>query len=196
THLVQLRHGAGTLTALTDDLFLRNARLGRLDHAELALRLARVPGEAAPVWIVAAERWPGLWAQARAHAWPALVAGAVLLAAWLWRASRRFGPVRPDPPAERRRWMEHLEAAGRFHWRDDGGATLLAAARGALLRELEIRHPAWAQLPAEARLARLADLSGLAPAAVRDALAPGGAPGGEADFVARVARLERIRRSL
>jgi hypothetical protein len=92
--------------------------------------------------------------------------------------------------------MEHVEAVGRFHWRDDRGRVLLAGVRGSLLRELERRRPDWARLEADGRARRLAAATGLAPERVAHALAPEAAPRSEAAFVSLVADLERIRASL
>lgn len=195
THLLSARHGRGRITALTDDLFLRSEHIGRADHAEFALRLVRVGDRHGPVWIVYSEAWPGLLTRLRDDGWPVLVAAAALLLTWLWRIVPRFGPLRPDPPPERRRWIEHLDAVGRFHWRDDGGRPLLAAVREAVVRRIASRDPAWLRLPAAERAARVADAAGLAPAAALRALEADPARLDEAGFVAVVADLEAIRRT-
>jgi hypothetical protein len=194
-HLLHTAHGRGRVTALTDELFLRSDRIDRLDHAEFALRLVRMGDRHGPVWIVHSQAWPGLLARLRHDGWPALVAAVALLLAWLWRTVPRFGPLRPDPPAERRRWIEHLDAVGHFHWRDDGARTLLAAVREAVARRIASRHPAWARLPLPERAARVATAAGLAPGAVLRALEADPAELDEAGFVAVVADLEAIRRT-
>ncbi len=195
-HLILLRHGAGRLIALTDDLFLRNDSVGEADHAELVVRLARLAGPDAPVWIAVGESWPGLWRRAAAHAAPALLALALALTAWIWRAARRFGPLYPAPELARRRWMEHLDAVGRFHWRADRGHSLLAATRSSVLRALGRRRPAFARLAPPARNQALARLTGLTAHKVSLALDAEFQPAGEAAFVTAVARLERIRSQL
>jgi hypothetical protein len=195
-HLLRTPHGRGTITALTDDLFLRNEHLGKADHGELAVRLARMGNAPGPVWIVVSEDWPGVFAALRRHAAPALASAALLLLAWLARAVRRFGPLRPGPAPERRRWIEHLEAVGRFHWRDDRGRVLLDGVRGSLLRELELQRPEWTALAPEERARRIARAAGLAPEQVAWALDPAAGANGEAAFVATVGDLERIRAAL
>ena len=195
-HMILLRHGAGRVAALTDDFFLRNAYLDDADHAELAVRMARLAGPGAPVWIVISERWPGLWSRALRHAAPALLALAVFLAAWIWRAARRFGPLLPPPELARRRWMEHLEAVGSFHWRADRGRTLLAATRASVQRAVERRHPSTGRLATPERSRALARLTGLDAHQVSLALDEHFVPAGEAAFVTAVARLERIRARL
>jgi hypothetical protein len=193
-HLLVVEHGEGLVTALTDDWLLRNAHVGEADHAELLTRLARQGGRAGPVWVVTSTRWPGLWSQAVRHALPALVSGGVLLLFWAWLASRRFGPLQPEPPPERRRWFEHLEAAGRYHWRRDRGRALLASTRECVLRELARRRPELARLDAPRREARLAELAALRDDEVARAL--GGWPRRPDEFTTAIAQLERIRASL
>ncbi len=194
-HLITLALGRGLLTAVTDSGFLENARVGLLDHAELLVRLVRLEGRRGPVWIVTSERWPGVLQQLRRHALPILISGALWLAFWLWRASRRHGPLEPEPLPARRRWMEHLEAAGRYHWRSDRAQLLLRANRAALARALERAHPGWARLSPAQRNARVAAALGLPPAAVAAALEPREARD-EARFVETLRSIERIRRSL
>ncbi len=196
THLLTIAHGAGRITAATDDYFLSNDFAGDLDHAELAVRLARMGGRSGPVWIVFSEEWPGLWSQARKYATPVMLSLALLIAAWLWRASLRFGPLRPAPSGERRRWMEHLEAVGRYHWRHDRGRTLVEAARASVAGSLTRRRPGWARLPIRDRARHLSELTGLTTLQAAAALDASVYPREENHFATTIARLERIRKAL
>lgn len=193
-HALTLAHGAGSLTALTDDWLLRNDRLGDADHAELLVRLAGLNGRDGPVWVVVSARWPGLWSQATKYAAPVLTSLALLLAAWLWRQSRRFGPLAPDALPERRRWIEHLDAAGRYYWRQDRGLALLRATRERVMRDLTRRRPQLAGLAPLQRDQRIAEHAGLRLAEVQRAFAQG--PARPEEFSATIANLERIRASL
>jgi hypothetical protein len=195
-HIAQVDLAGGRVTALTDDHFARNARIGERDHAELWVRLIGPASEGAPVWIVISERWLGLLSQVWKHAAPAALSAACLLAAWLWHAARRFGPIRPDALPERRRWIEHLEAVGRFHWRRDRARELVGAARNGLHKALARSHPAWARLAEAERNEQIGLLSGLPADQVEAALAPERIPAGEADVIRTIARIERIRASL
>ncbi len=161
THLLQAPVLQGTLTALTDDLFMTNYTIAEHDHAELMYRLARTDGRTGPVWIVFAEEWPGPWQLLWENGWAVVVALAFLISSWIWMRSRRFGPLLPDPPRDRRSLMEHIEASGRFHWRHAGARMLADASRGALMERVRLRHPGWLALsPAELakRLGESADV--------------------------------------
>ncbi len=195
THLLQIPLGSGYLTALTDDYILTNDQVASYDHAELVYRLARLGGRAGPAWFVITEDWPDPWALLVNHAWMVVVSLCVVVMAWVWFASRRYGPLLPDDPLERRRLMEHIEASGRFHWRHKGAHALHEAARGALLEVVRARHPAWIELQPRELHERLARLSGIPRERIDDALAFRVDPQPER-FARCISTLEKIRRSL
>ncbi len=194
-HLVDLHRGEGTLVAVTDDLFMRNDWLAEADNAEFLVRMLRL--HAAPdgrVWIYYGEEWPGFLELLWQRGWPLLVGLAALLALWLWRAGARFGPLALPAPLARRRWLEHLEAVGRFHWRGDRARALLLATRAAVLEHVRTRHPAWSRLPEAERAERIARACGLDAAAVGSALQ--GSARRAREFVAAISVLERVRATL
>jgi len=160
TRLAALRHGAGSVLVATSLDFMRNALIGELDHAELAWALAG-RGAAHEILVLGPLEAPSLLEWLRVNAWQALAGAALLLALWLWRIVPRFGPLSPDPAPGRRRLLDHLRAAGRFHWQHGGRARLLDAAREACLARIARAHPEAAALGAAARAALLAELYGL-----------------------------------
>ena len=194
-HLVTLRKGRGLVTALTDDYFLTQPLIADWDHAELVYRLAHFEGRAGPVWIVYRDEYPSALTLVLRHAWMVVVSGVVLLALWLWSASRRFGPLAPDPASERRELMEHVRASGRFQWRRGAAKALLAATREALFDRVRERHPTLATAAPAEQAESLAELSGLSRAGVqRVLLFRTDTEAGR--FAQNVATLEKIRRSL
>jgi hypothetical protein len=194
-HLVEVEHGEGVISALTSDEPFVNDTIGRVENARfVATWLRHGRDRLVPVWIFYESEWPSLFELLRRHAAPALAAGALLLALWLWRSLARFGPLLPARDSARRSWLEHLEAAGRFHWRQDRGAALLAGLREELARELARKRPAWARLPERERLERLAQASALPLEPVAHALL--GTPGGARGFTSAVRTLERVRAAL
>jgi hypothetical protein len=131
----------------------------------------------------------------RASAWSVCVALAVWLAFYLWSIAPRFGPIQPDPPAERRELMEHVKASGSFLLRNAGLDTLVSAVRSALLRRIQQRHPQWLLLGAQARVERVAEHTGLAAEEIEDAL-ESASPTQRETLVKRIATLEAIRKRL
>jgi hypothetical protein len=194
-HLVTVRVGQGFVTALTDDYFLTQPTIGELDHAELVYRLAHYGGRAGPIAFVYGDDYPGALELMWKHGWAAVLALGALVVAWAWSVSRRFGPIRAEPAAERRALMEHVRAAGRFQWRRGASGALVAATREALLARLRERHPRLEELSPAEQAARLAELAQLPAERVARALAFR-TDTESSRFAQDVAVLEKIRRAL
>src|SRR3546814_17212534 len=75
--------------------------------------------------------------------------------------SARLGQLRPAPALNRRALLEHVQAAGEFLYRRDGGRSLHGLASDAVLARLRRRDPACAMLNGDALYARLAEPSEL-----------------------------------
>jgi hypothetical protein len=89
--------------------------------------------------------------------WPALFALTLLLAGWAAMRSARLGPLMPAPALHRRALLEHVQAAGEFLYRRDGGRSLHGLASHTVLARLRRRDPACAMLNGDALYARLAE---------------------------------------
>ena len=196
SHWLTLRHGKGLVTALTDDYFMSQPKIGDLDHAELVYRMSRLGGHRGIVWFVYGDQRPSVLGFLWRHGWMVLTAAAALLALWVWSASRRFGPLAGEPPSQRRELMEHVRAAGRLQWKNGAARELIGAAREALFARMRERHPAFESLDRAEQARALEKLSGLARARVADALVAIGAESEASRFAGKVAILEKLRRSL
>ena len=198
-HQLVVSHGRGLVTVNTDDYYLRNAGLGLEDHADLALRALRFAGAEegtrAPVWMLLAERWPSPLELLRQHAWAFMAGCAVLLTAWLLRASRRFGPEIAEAPPVRRSLLEHVETAGHLLARRRRDL-LLDATRDAVRDEIRHRRQGWMRLPPDELTERLAHATGLSPDSIHLALESPDAGTSLSSFTRAVATLQGIRSRL
>lgn len=194
TRLAALRLGSGSVLVATSLDFMRNAQIGELDHAELAWALAG-RGAARDILVLGQFEAPSLLAWLRVNAWQGLAGAALLVALWLWRILPRFGPLAPDPAPGRRRLLDHLRAAGRFHWQHGDRARLLDAAREACLARIARAHPEAAALDAASRAARLAELYGLPADALASALSAE-QPRDALAFTRRIALMQSIHERL
>ncbi|CAN7692626.1 DUF4350 domain-containing protein [Pseudoduganella sp. LjRoot289] len=186
--------GRGHVVMLSDNYF-NNQRLPRFDHAELLLGLAALnrQEQARHVTVVLHADAVPWYAKLWRAAWMPLTALALFLALLLWRATRRFGPLLPEPAAERRSLLEHVEASGNWLWRAKGGReTLLAAARQETQALLARRAPELQALGADEQTARLARLCGLPGIDMRDALHGPAAPS-PAAFTRQIQILQQVR---
>ena len=156
TQLAHFEVGRGQVTALNDFGFMRNGAIGQNDHAEFLWQLVRFRPDTDAVFVFDNPRKLSLLDWLVDNAWAVLAAGALLLAAWLWRIAPRFGPMAPDPEPVRRRLLDHLRASGRFQWSAGGAATLAEAAREAALRRVARAQTDFAALGPAERRARLA----------------------------------------
>jgi hypothetical protein len=120
----------------------------------------------------------------------AVIAALALLALWLWRVSRRFGPLEPPHEPRRRRLLDHLRASGHFQWAAGSAPALLAAAREACLAKVARSRPALADMAPVERSAALADLTQLPRAEIEHALE--GAATTPRAFTAAVSTLQQI----
>ncbi len=192
---VRYAEGEGSVTFLADAGFLANDHIGRHDHAVLAWALVRAGGDVpAGIWIAVRDEVPTLGQLLARHAWMALASGALLIAAWLWSAGARFGPLLPVPPRDRRSLLEHVEASGDFLWRTGRGDELLQGARQALLHRIDVRGPGWSRLPAPELVQRLATAARLPAARINRSLH--GSVTAPADLVQALQTLETLRRIL
>lgn len=158
-HILRYRLGKGVLTVLSDAGFMENYRIGKHDNAALLWHLASVRPKG-DIWLVYAGDMPPLWEWIWQHAWMVVLSSAVLLTAWLLARGRRFGPPLPQPPLQRRRLLDHVQASGHFFWRTGHHEKLLQGARDALHRDLLLQHPGLAVRTKNEQAAHLAALSG------------------------------------
>jgi hypothetical protein len=193
-HALHYRVGQGAITVLTDDGLLTNREIGKHDHAALATWLLE-PQPGGIIWIIRDHDAPPLWAWLWKYAAPVVLAALVLLAVWLWGATRRFGPIAPDTAAERKSLVEHITASGRFLWQHGASGTLMAAVVQALRQRIRARHPAWAGLAVGDLSAKLAAFTGLPEAAIARALAADPRRSSER-FTQDLETLESLRRRL
>ncbi len=194
--LLQRRLGRGRITVLSGMHFLEFRRLGEYDHARFLYALVE---NARHVWLMSSNDMPPLWRWLWDHAREAVIAAALLLLLWLWSKLPRFGPLQQQPPPVRRRIMEHIEANGHFLWKQRQLARLVEAVREALEHTALHRHPAWAGMSAEEKVAHIAQLGGLGIDEARQLL--GLVPNEPVsrhhrEFTRLIEKLERIRKRL
>ena len=131
TALASLHTGEGMVTLVSHAHAFRNRWIDDDDHAALLLALVDQTPVQQVIFVKAAAL--NLWGMLREHAWPALLALAVLVAGWLWGVLPRFGPVRALPRRAERRFAGHLEEAGTFLWHQRLTDSLLESPRQAVL---------------------------------------------------------------
>ena len=155
---VQFEVGDGLVSVFTDLSHWSNRYVECHDHAFLLWYLV---GSNPQAWFVYSSELPSLagllWRQAPL----VVVLSGSVLALWLWRRGRRFGPVLVSDVRTRRSLIEHLHASALFMWRNGQWIRLLEALRVSIRRSMAARHPGFRHLnTAEqyALIARLTDI--------------------------------------
>jgi hypothetical protein len=161
TAVLLLQHGRGHVLVLNALDMFSNPLIGMHDHAEFLWRIVQVENYKPKVYFFDDPKKLSLFDWLRTHAWPAVAGTLLFLAAWLWSAMPRLGPIMPDPQRARRRLLDHLRASGRFLWAHGGSKLLVDAAREACLRRIARVHPDLLGLPESERQAHLKELLGL-----------------------------------
>ncbi len=129
------------------------------------------------------------------NAWPMLLPLGLLLSLWIWRGAWRWGPIAAAPDGARRSLQEHLQASGRWMWRNQGGEWLLKVSREALKARATRRHPGFPNLKFDEQIAYLQTQSQLPREDVIDAFQD--RPGLDAQQIAhRISILQHLRSRL
>jgi len=151
--------GLGSVTVINSAPF-GNRDLLEGDDAALFVAATQLrPGD--PIWFLTEEPGASLLSLIWATGAPVVVLMLAFIAAWLWRASARFGP--PVAPTElaRRSLAEQIRGTGQFTLRFGGGRALYAAEVRALRESADRRIPGYSRLGDPQRIERLAQLAGI-----------------------------------
>jgi len=163
----QFTYGKGRVTLIASSGQWRNAYVGCLDNAYFLWQLTPARGD---VWWLVNRRGPSLWR----HLWRnmpllILVLG-LLVPAWLWFKSVRFGPIRDGSEWSTGSFRRHLLASGAFLWRRKQSQALLDPLRTAIMERAGRCEASFAALSDDEKIRALARLTGIDPARVKAAL--------------------------
>lgn len=193
THLMQLRHGAGLITVVTDAELWSNQQIARYDNAWLLWYL----NQGTAVTLVTGAAQDSLPALLLRYFPQALVALALLIVFGLWHFALRHGAVAPEPLHGRRQLQEHLRASADFQLRHNGQQRLLRNLQQDITLRARRRYPGFDTLAVAEQWQLLARLARQPTRAISQALAP---PGNKklssARFCRQVAQLQTLRNAL
>lgn len=193
THMLQLQHGDGLVTALTDSWIWQNRNIDEYDHAWLLWYLT----QDSEVTLVHRSEHDGLLAQLRQYFPETLTALGLLILFALWHVGQRFGPLLPPASPARRQLQEHLRGSAEFLLRHGREQSLLQRLQQDVQRRANVRHPGFEQLPLSGQLTLLAQLSSLPPTSIEQAMRPTPQQRLSAtEFTRQVAYLQTLRNAL
>ncbi|CAH0222216.1 hypothetical protein SRABI70_02261 [Pseudomonas sp. Bi70] len=193
THLLQIYHGDGLISIVSDAWIWQNVNLGSYDNAWLLWYLSQ---DSAVTLVYNADR-DGLLSLLQRHFTPALLALGLLLVLTLWHVGQRRGPLLQPPPASRRQLQEHLRAGADFLLRHGGQQRLLSNLQQDILRRARRRHTGFERLAVADQWQILGRLSRQPSTVISQAMRPLGQKRLSAsDFTRQVAHLQTLRNAL
>lgn len=193
THLVQLYHGDGLVSVLSDAWIWQNDSIAAYDNAWLLWYLSQ---DSAVTLLYHAER-DDLFGLLLRHFPQALLALALLLGLGLWRVGMRQGPLQAPASPSRRQLQEHLRGSADFLLRRSGQHSLLQGLQADIQRRTRRRHPGFERLGVTEQWQLLARLTRLPSRAISQAMRPLPSQRLSAvDFTRQVAHLQTLRNAL
>ncbi|WLH13860.1 DUF4350 domain-containing protein [Pseudomonas hefeiensis] len=193
THMMQLNHGLGSITVLTDAELWKNDHIDQYDNAWLLWYLS-ADTQVTLLYDIDHDNLLALLLRYFPQASVALLA---LIALWLWRSAMRQGPLQQPAAKARRQLEEHLQASAAFHLRHNGRQHLLHSLQQDVLRRARHLHPGFEQQAVAEQWQVLARLTRQPTRAISQAFSPRPQQRmSSAEFCRQVAHLQTLRNAL
>lgn len=193
THLLQLYHGDGLITVLSDPWIWQNRTINEYDHAWLLWYLSQ---DSAVTLLYHADS-DSLARLLLRHFPLALLVLALLIIASLWHVGMRHGPLQAPASRARRQLEEHLRGSADFLLRRSGQHSLLKGLQQDIYRRARRRHPGFEKLAVAEQWQVLGRLTRLPAKDISQAMRP--LPPqrlSASDFTRQVAHLQTLRNAL
>jgi hypothetical protein len=193
THLLQLYHGEGLISVVSDGWLWQNRQIGEYDHAWLLWYMTQ---DSAVTLVYRADN-DNLLSLLLRHFPLALTLLALLIIAGLWHLGLRQGPLQLPASRNRRQLQEHLRGSADFLLRHAGQHSLLLNLQQDIQRRARHRHPGFERLNVAEQWQVLSRLSRQPTSLISQAMRP--QPKQRlraADFTRQVANLQTIRNAL
>jgi len=193
THLLQLYHGDGLISVVSDSWIWQNQGIGEYDNAWLLWYMTQ---DSQVTLLYRADR-DDLFSLLLEHFPQALVALALLLAFGLWHLGMRQGPLLLPASRNRRQLQEHLRGSADFLLRHNGQHSLLQGLQQDIQRRARHRHPGFERLAVAEQWQVLSRLTRQPSSVISQAMRP--LPKQRlpaADFTRQVANLQTLRNAL
>lgn len=142
THLLQLIHGQGLVTVLSDFNLWRQSQIKDYDHAWLLWYLS----QDSEVALFNPPQQQGLFSLLWQYFPIACGLLLILLALSIWANALRFGALITPQANMRRKLTEHLQAAALFNLRYNGQRSLLLALQKDIQQRAQQRYPNFSRL--------------------------------------------------
>lgn len=193
THLLQLYHGDGLVTVLSDYWVWQNRAIDEHDNAWLLWYLSQDTA----VTLLHQVEHNNLASLLLRYFPQALVALALLIGLGLWHVGQRHGPLQAPASQARRQLEEHLRGSADFMLRRSGQQVLLQGLQQDIQRRARRRHPGFERLGVAEQWQVLSRLSRQPTSAISQIMCPPSTQRLSAThFTRQVAHLQSLRNAL
>lgn len=159
--LIQQPQGKGLVTMVSTLDMIENPALANSEHGKFFWYLLQSHDPYyTKVWLIHQDTLPHLFVLLFRHASSVLIVLGLLLLFTFWSLMPRFGALIPEPPPERRRILDHIQASGQFLWKKqkNGPEQLCAALQHNIQQQAQRHIPGWQFMPATEQHQTLAEL--------------------------------------
>ena len=193
THLLQLYHGEGLVSVVSDSWIWQNQSIGEYDNAWLLWYMTQ---DSQVTLLYRADR-DDLLSLLFEHFPQALVALGLLLTFGLWHLGMRQGPLLLPASRHRRQLQEHLRGSADFLLRHNGQQSLLQGLQQDIKRRARHRHPGFERLAVAEQWQVLSRLTRQPSSVISQAMRPSPKQRLAAvEFTRQVANLQALRNAL
>ena len=134
------------LLILPEFFIFNNKHIGNKDNALLFLSLLEFEDPEKThnnIWLLTAPVTPGFFSLIWRYFSEFILALGLLVAFFIWRSSRRFGPSFPLYKKHRKELKEHLDAVGRWHWNSSKSQQLINLNFDLIHRQMKFSYHNW-----------------------------------------------------
>ncbi len=197
-HGLQIKLGQGRLTILSDIDFLRNHNIQSYDHAAFLFSLSSIQSDRDSenvFYYSLHEKSISLFGWLWINAQSIFISLLLFIIFLLWMLIPRFGPIININQPVRREFLEHLSAAGHYHWHLKHSQRLLSDIRLQLSNQVQLKCPEWSAATRQNQIKYFSELSKLEPNVIESALFDSEIQQ-EKKFINTVIILEKLRKNL
>jgi hypothetical protein len=134
-HLMQFDVGDGLLTIISDPKIWTSYYIENHDHAFLLWILSSSDGSFAVLRPVLQD---SIWLLIGRYGFEALIAGAILIALWIWHMGYRFGRLQPQDQSRTRALGEHFSSISHYLWHRKHAEHLISPLRQRVMRRASL----------------------------------------------------------
>jgi len=158
---LQFKIKQGYISVMISLPFMQNQWIGQNDNARFFWYLTTQGYRKGEVWFIMRHDLPTFLGTLINYSWMFLVSLFIFLVFFIWKSSRRFGPIIMVSESQRRSLIEHVYACGQFLWNRGERGKLLEALKQALNRKIKTKLLIWDTLSPEKQLDIIMQRTGL-----------------------------------